>query len=64
MGSEQRRVRLTEGDAIEAGVRCPNCGSYNTFDDIVATGRCRRAWRSDGDDCTAGLALDLVVTDL
>ena len=64
MGSVERRVRLTEGDAIEAGVRCPNCGGYNAFADIIATGRCRNAWRSSEADCTATLALDLVVTEL
>ncbi len=63
MGSDERRVRLTEGDAIEAGVRCPNCGGYNAFADIIATGRCRSGWRSSEDNCSVGLSLDLVVTD-
>ena len=64
MGYEERRVRLTEGDAIEAGVRCPNCGGYNSFADIIATGQCRNAWGSSADDCGAELALDLVVREL
>ena len=64
MGSVERRVRLTEGDAIEEGVRCPNCGGYNAFTDIIATGRCRNAWGSSEGDCAAALALDLVITEL
>ena len=63
MGSEERRVRLTEGDAIEEGIRCPNCGGYNAFGDIIATGRCRNGWGASEDDCGTELALDLVVTD-
>ena len=64
MASEERRVRLTEGDAIEEGVRCPSCGGYNAFTDIIATGRCRNAWGSNEDGCAAALALDLVVKKL
>ena len=63
MGSEERRVRLTEGDAIEEGVRCPNCGGYNAFADIIATGRCRNEWEASEGDCGIELALDLVVRD-
>ena len=63
MVSGERRVRLTEGDAIEEGVRCPNCGGYNAFADIIATGRCRNGWGANEDDCSTTLALDLVVRD-
>ncbi|AUV83527.1 hypothetical protein C2R22_19320 [Salinigranum rubrum] len=55
---DRRRIRLSEDDAMERGVRCPNCGSYTSFTDIVATGRCRGAWRGD---CTIRLGLDLIV---
>jgi hypothetical protein len=53
-----RRVRLGERDGMERGVRCPCCGRYNSFGDIVATGACRG---SAAGDCDAALALDLVV---
>ncbi|WP_372912238.1 hypothetical protein [Salinigranum sp.] len=56
--SDRRRIRLSEDDAMERGVRCPNCGSYTSFTDIVATGRCRGAWRGD---CATRLGLDLIV---
>ena len=39
---------------MERGVRCPDCGSYTSFTDIIATGRCRG-------DCETRLSLDLVV---
>ncbi|MGM0590825.1 MAG: hypothetical protein ACQETI_04200 [Halobacteriota archaeon] len=54
------RVRLSEIDAMERGVRCPNCGKYNSFGDIIATGHCRGAYHDSG-SCTARLALDLVI---
>ena len=54
-----RRIRLTERDAVEGGVRCPGCGHYTTFGDIIATGGCGGGeWR--GGDCEAELALELV----
>jgi hypothetical protein len=56
--SDRRRIRLAEDDAMERGVRCPNCGSYTSFTDIVATGRCRGAWAGT---CAARLWLDLIV---
>ena len=55
---DSRRIRLSEDDAMEQGVRCPNCGTYTAFTDIVATGHCRGAWRGD---CSAQLSLDLIV---
>jgi hypothetical protein len=55
---DSRRRRLSEDDAMERGVRCPNCGSYTSFTDIVTTGRCRGAWHGD---CRARLSLDLIV---
>jgi hypothetical protein len=55
---DRRRIRLSEGDAMEQGVRCPSCGSYTSFADILATGQCRGVW---ADDCETELALDLVV---
>lgn len=56
---EQRRIRLTERDGMEGGINCPQCGTYTSFGDIIATGRCRRAWEGGG--CEARLAIDLVV---
>lgn len=56
------RIRLTEGDSMEGGVRCPSCGSYTSFGDIIATGSCRG--RRDEDPCETELALDLVVSDI
>ena len=64
MASDERHIRLTEEDAVEGGVRCPNCGGYNAFGDIVATGQCRNAWESNSRECVTGLELDLVVRDL
>ncbi|WP_101295162.1 hypothetical protein [Halegenticoccus soli] len=56
----ERRIRITEGDSMEGGVRCPKCGSYTSFGDIIAAGGCARgAWR--GGPCDAELALDLIV---
>lgn len=55
--SSARRIRLQERDSIEGGVRCPACGSYTSFGDVVATGRCSGAWFRG---CEATLALDLV----
>jgi hypothetical protein len=59
--SEQRRVRLTERDGMERGIRCPGCGRYNSFGDVVAVGRCRGA---QVDDCETRLALELVVNPI
>jgi hypothetical protein len=56
--ADRRRIRLSEDDAMERGVRCPNCGTYTSFTDILATGRCRGV-RSD--ECRTRLWLDLVV---
>jgi hypothetical protein len=55
---DSRRIRLSEDDAMEQGVRCPSCGSYTSFSDIVATGQCRGGWRGD---CSTALSLDLIV---
>lgn len=54
------RIRLTERDSIEGGVHCPNCGSYTSFADIIATGHCRRGRRRE-EPCETTLAIDLVV---
>lgn len=43
---------------MERGVRCPNCGSYTSFADILATERCRGVQTGD---CGTRLWLDLVV---
>lgn len=43
---------------MEGGVRCPDCGRFNSLSDIVAMGCCRGRV---ADDCAAALALDLVV---
>ncbi|MFB6087129.1 MAG: hypothetical protein ABEJ85_01305 [Haloarculaceae archaeon] len=55
-----RRIRLGERDAMERGIRCPDCGVYTSFDDIIATGGCRHGTRRGG-ECEATLALELVV---
>ncbi|MFB6129550.1 MAG: hypothetical protein ABEJ28_01865 [Salinigranum sp.] len=55
----KRRVRLSESDGMEGGIRCPNCGSYTSFGDIIATGRCRG---TETRQCDVGLALDLVIS--
>ena len=55
---DSRRIRLSEDDAMERGVRCPNCGTYTSFSDIVSTGHCRGQWRGD---CRTRLSLDLIV---
>ncbi len=34
MGPE-RRIRLTEGDSMESGLRCPACGTYTAISDII-----------------------------
>jgi hypothetical protein len=47
------RQRVSEVEAMEGGVRCPLCGHYACFGDVVATGRCA--------GCSARLGLDLVV---
>ena len=44
---------------MERGVRCPNCGSYTSFTDILATGHCRGVRTSS---CETRLRLDLVVS--
>jgi hypothetical protein len=51
----ERRFRLSEEEAMEGGVRCPGCGRYACFGDIVATGRCA--------GCATEWGLDLVVYD-
>ena len=51
----ERRFRLTEEEAMEGGVRCPGCGRYACFGDVVATGRCA--------GCATQWGLDLVVYD-
>jgi hypothetical protein len=56
--SHRRRIRLSERDAMEGGIRCPNCGSYTSFVDILATERCRGVLSGD---CEIQLSLDLVV---
>jgi hypothetical protein len=45
---------------MEGGVRCPNCGSYTSFSDIIATGHCRGVRREE-EPCETALAIDLVV---
>lgn len=55
-----QRITLTERDAVEGGVRCPGCGHYAAFDDIIATGSCSGgAWR--GGECDTEMAIQLVV---
>ena len=49
---------------MEGGVRCPNCGGYNAFGDIIATGQCRNAWESGSRECVTELELDLIVREL
>jgi hypothetical protein len=56
--SDRRRIRLSERDAMEGGIRCPNCGTYTSFVDILATERCRGVLSGD---CEIRLSLDLVV---
>ncbi|WP_411965073.1 hypothetical protein [Haloferax sp. YSMS24] len=56
---DERRVRLTERDAMEMGIRCPNCDTYTSFGDILATGQCRGEWKG----CTTELELELVVNE-
>ncbi|WP_380681405.1 hypothetical protein [Salinigranum sp. GCM10025319] len=56
--SHRRRIRLSERDAMEGGIRCPNCGSYTSFVDILATERCRGVLSGE---CELRLSLDLVV---
>jgi hypothetical protein len=56
--ADRRRIRLSEDDAMEGGVRCPNCSSYTSFTDVLATSQCRGAWRGD---CQTRLWLDLVI---
>jgi hypothetical protein len=56
--TDRHRIRLSERDAMEGGVRCPNCGSYTSFVDILATERCRGASAAA---CGTRLSLDLVV---
>jgi hypothetical protein len=51
----ERRVRLGESDGMEGGVRCPRCGTFVSFGDVVARTACPRP------DCEVRLALDLVV---
>jgi hypothetical protein len=58
--SANRRVRLTEQDTVEGGIRCPACGTYTSLTDIIATGHCRGGWRGA---CDAELLVDLVVRE-
>ncbi|MDS0295877.1 hypothetical protein [Halogeometricum luteum] len=55
----ERRVRLTEGDTMENGLRCPECGTYTTISDIIATGQCRRG--GGRGECDVRLHVDVVV---
>ncbi|ELK54626.1 MULTISPECIES: hypothetical protein [Haloferax] len=57
--ADEHRHRLTERDGMEMGIRCPNCGTYTSFGDILATGACRGGWKG----CRTGLRLDLVVVE-
>ena len=52
-----RRIQLGERHAMEGGVHCPECGSYTSFGDVLATGRCSGV----GDDCRASMRIELVV---
>lgn len=59
----EQRVPITELDGMEGGIRCPNCGAYASFGDVVAVGGCSRgSWR--GGPCEATLSLELVVSDV
>ncbi|EMA02801.1 MULTISPECIES: hypothetical protein [Haloferax] len=55
----EHRVRLTEKDGMEMGIRCPNCKTYTSFSDILATGHCRGGWKG----CETKLQLELVIQD-
>jgi hypothetical protein len=57
----ERRVRLTEGDSMERGLRCPSCGTYTTLSDIIVTGRCRNGGRRG--DCDVNLHVDVVIEE-
>lgn len=46
---------MTETDAMERGVHCPECGSHTSFGGVVTTGQCA------GRGCETTLALELVV---
>lgn len=55
-----QRITLTERDTVEGGVRCPGCGHYAAFGDIIATGGCSNGtWR--GGECDATMRIQLVV---
>jgi hypothetical protein len=43
---------------MEGGVRCPGCGSYTSFGDVLATGRCSGRRH---DECDARLELELIL---
>ncbi|MFC6725590.1 hypothetical protein ACFQE1_14685 [Halobium palmae] len=58
--AQERRIRITEGEAMEGGIHCPSCGSYTAFGDIIAMGSCRG---SVSGDCDVELALHLTVRD-
>jgi hypothetical protein len=51
----RRRLRLSERHGMEGGVQCPDCGRFNSFGSIVATGTCQNV-----EGCGTGLALELV----
>lgn len=53
-----RRLRLSERDAMEGGVRCPDCGSDTSFGDVLATGRCRGR---RNERCEVTLELELIL---
>jgi hypothetical protein len=53
MGGKRIRRSVGEMEAMEGGVRCPLCGRYACFGDVVSTGRC--------EGCAAQWGLDLVV---
>jgi hypothetical protein len=50
-----RRIQLGERDAMEGGVHCPECGSYTSFGDILATRRC------SGINCDVTMRMELLV---
>lgn len=58
MADTERRIALGEPDGMEGGIRCPSCGRFATFVDIMATGGCGGGGSTD---CDASLRLDLVL---
>ncbi|MFB6155944.1 MAG: hypothetical protein ABEJ22_08610 [Haloferacaceae archaeon] len=53
-----RRIRLGEQHAMEGGVHCPECGSYTSFGDVLATARCSGYER---ESCDVAMRLELLV---